>query len=329
MSTSLRVPIIPAAFFGMVLGLAGLGNSWRAATVVWQQPAFVSEAICWLAVAVWAILILLYIAKWATARDGALKELSHPVQCCFIGLIGVATMLVAGCLLPYSRLAAEFLFAVGAAYTLLFAIWRTGGLWQGDRQEAATTPVLYLPAVAGSFVTATVSAAFGHPDWGQFFFGAGLFTWLSLESVLVHRLFVAPPMPPALRPTLGIQLAPAPVGAIAYIAVGYGPPDILAHALIGYGILQALILLRLLPWILEDGLTPAHWAFTFGATALAAAPLRLIARNDTGPISTLAPILFVAANIIVFLAAAGTIYLLVTRRMPVDWASIRARTPVQ
>jgi tellurite resistance protein len=31
MSTSFKPPIIPASFFGMVLGLAGLGNAWRAA----------------------------------------------------------------------------------------------------------------------------------------------------------------------------------------------------------------------------------------------------------------------------------------------------------
>src|SRR5258708_7184042 len=38
------------------------------------------------------------------------KTVAHPVQCCFIGLIGVATMLVAGGILPFSRSIAEILF---------------------------------------------------------------------------------------------------------------------------------------------------------------------------------------------------------------------------
>jgi len=41
MTSRFKPPIIPAAFFGIVLGLAGLGNAWRAAHRVWQAPAFV------------------------------------------------------------------------------------------------------------------------------------------------------------------------------------------------------------------------------------------------------------------------------------------------
>jgi hypothetical protein len=43
---------------------------------------------------------------------------------------------------------------------------------------------------------------------------------------------------------LGIQLAPAPVGAVAYLSVTQGPPDVFAHALIGYGVLGMACHLR-------------------------------------------------------------------------------------
>lgn len=320
--SSLRFPIIPASFFGMVLGLSGLGACWRLAAQVWRLPGAIGEAIIILAVAVWAILVLLYAMKWALARDDVLKEAAHPVQCCFIGLVGVATMLAALGLLPYAGPAAIVLFTAGSLYTLVFAIWRMGGLWQGDRPDTTNTPVLYLPAVAGSFVTTAGLGAIGHAEWGQYFFGAGLFTWLGIESVLLHRFFNAAPLPPAMRPTLGIQLAPAPVGAVAYLSITQGPPDVFAHALIGYGILQALILLRLSRWIAEEGFTPGYWAFTFGATALAAAPLRLIARGDDGAIVALAPVLFMAANIIVVLVAAATVRRLVAGKLPVGWAHL-------
>jgi tellurite resistance protein len=150
-------------------------------------------------------------------------------------------MIVAVGILPYSRLVAEVLLVSGAAFTFGFAIWRTGGLWFGERDHTATTPVLYLPTAAGSFVSAAACAIFGHADWGQLAFGAGLFSWLAIESVLIHRLLTEESLPEALRPTLGIQLAPAPVGADAYLNLTSGPPDIFAHALIGYGLLQALV----------------------------------------------------------------------------------------
>jgi hypothetical protein len=66
---------------------------------------------------------------------------------------------------------------------------------------------------------------------------------------------------------LGIQLAPATVGALAYLSVSEGPPDMVVYALIGYGLLQLLLLVRLLPWILEQPVSAGYWGFTFGLTS--------------------------------------------------------------
>jgi tellurite resistance protein len=127
----------------------------------------------------------------------------------------------------------------------------------GERKPEATTPILYIPTVAGCLITGSGSAALGYADWGQLAFGAGVFAWLAIESVLLHRLYTATSLPPALRPTLGIQLAPPTVAAVAYLNVGSGAPDIFAHALVGYALLRALILIRLWPWLREAGPTLA------------------------------------------------------------------------
>src|SRR5258706_6140404 len=158
---------MPVSFFGIVLGLAGLGGAWRVAARVWELPAVIGEALMLAAGIAWVLALAAYAAKWVYAREEALRELEHPVQCCFIGLIGVATMLVAIAVLPYSRLAAQIVFAVGAAFTLAFAVWRTGILWRGARGPATPTPALYLPSVPGAFVTATAAAALRHRHWGQ------------------------------------------------------------------------------------------------------------------------------------------------------------------
>ena len=194
-------------------------------------------------------------------------------------------------------------------FTLAFAVWRTGGLWNGGRDAGASTPVLYLPTVAGSFVTGTLAGALGWTDWGQLAFGAGLFSWLAIESVLINRLLTAPALPDALKPTLGIQLAPAPVAALSYLSVTSGPPDIVVHALLGYGLLQALVLVRLSRWIWTGAFTPSYWAFTFGATALSTVPLRLMQHGDGGAVATLAPLLFFTANLVVISVAIATLWL--------------------
>jgi tellurite resistance protein len=306
---------MPASYFGIVLGLAGLGSAWRAASRAWQLPAFIAEWIYVGATVVWALLVILYMLKSILAPAKLAEEAAHPVQCCFIGLAGVATMLIAGGLVPHYRLSADIVFVVGCTFTLVFAVWRTGGLWQGERDHAATTAVLYLPTVAGSFVSAIVVSAIGYPDWGQFAFGAGIFSWLAVESVLLNQLLTGPTKAVPLRPTLGIQLAPAPVGAVAYIAIGGGVPDIFVHALIGYGVLQLLVMARLSHWIAQAGAVPGLWAFSFGATAIATAPVQLIARGDHGAVSVLGPLLFVTANVVVASLTVMTLFLLFSGRM--------------
>lgn len=310
-----RLPQIPASFFGIVLGLAGLANIWRLAHALWGLPVLIGEALFAITGIVWLVVVGLYAAKWVLFSDIAKAEADHPVQCCFIGLAGVATLLIAQGILPYSHAAALAIFSLGASFTLAFALWRTGLILRGERDIGATTPVLYLPSVAGGFVTATTAALLGAPDWGQLAFGAALFSWLAIESVLLHRLYTGPTMPAPLRPTLGIQLAPPAVGAVAYLAVGGGTPDIFAHALIGYGLLQALLMARMLPWIFEQGFSMGYWAFTFGATALAAATMRLASHGDQGAIEALAPLLFAAANFVVMAIAAGTIMLAINGRL--------------
>lgn len=309
------IPIVPAGFFGMVLGLAGLGGTWRAAHQAWQLPSMVGETLMLLATMVWAVLLVLYVLKWFVAREAILEEIAHPVQCCFIGLVGVATMLIAGAAVPYSRLLALILFFGGGGFTLIFAIWRTGGLWRGDRDLATTTPVLYLPTVAGSFVAGIVSSSLGFHDWGQFMFGMGLFSWLAVESILLNRMFNSPSMTSKLRPTLGIQLAPPAVGAVTLISVMPDVPGIFMHMMIGYGVLQCLVLLRLLPWILEEPFTASYWAFTFGATAIATAPIRLLSQGDHGAVAVLAPVLFLFANVVVGAVALGTVWRLAQGRL--------------
>jgi tellurite resistance protein len=309
------LPNVPASFFGIVLGLAGLGNALRAATAAWHLPAAIGEALIAVATVVRAILTVLYGLKWVFRRQDATIKVLHPIQCCFIGRGSVSTMLIALAVLPYSRPLALVLFGAGGLFTLNFAVWRTGLLWQGGREPATTAPVLYLPTLTAGFIGAAAAAAFGYPAWGQFAFGAPLLAWLAIECVLPHRAYTLPEMPIALRPTLGIQLAPPAVGAVAYYAVNRGHAEVVVNALLGYGVLQALILLRLLPWLMKQPFTASYWAYTFAATALTTIPLRMIAHGQTGPATQIAQVLFLAANVVIALSALATIRLLLKGRL--------------
>lgn len=303
-------PVVPASFFGIPLGILALGLLWRSAADVWPVPSAIGEGLIAFGALVWCAVAAFWAAKWLYARKDAADELEHPVQCCFVGLAGVTALLISIGAAPHLRVAAMLFAALGGVWVLGFALWRTGRLWMGGRDHGATTPVLYLPMVAGGFVAASALAALGQPDAGQFAFGAAFFSWLAIESVLVHRLYTLPEMAPPLRLTLGIQLAPPAVAAVAYLNVGGGQPDFVAHALIGYALVQGLILLRLWPWLSAAGASPAWWAFSFGLAALPTAAVKLVAHGERGFVSVLAPVLTLLGTAAILAIGVMTLVLL-------------------
>lgn len=289
---------VPASYFSMVLGLTGLGNGWRVASRLWGFPTWIGESVMAVAVTVWAVLLVRFAIKWIAAREEALAEAAHPILCCFIALVPVATMLAGIGVLPHAHGVGTALILLGAAASLLFGLWRHGGQWRGGRDPKTTTPVLYLPTVGANLVSAIALSALGWPSWGQLFFGAGVLAWIVQESIILGRLLTVDPLPAALRPTVGIQMAPPAVALLAYAAVTVGPPDLIARMLLGYAIVQALMVLRLMPWIRQP-FTLSYWGFTFGATAISTGTMRFAERSHDPVFTTLAPVLFTMSNLVI------------------------------
>ncbi|BDL37734.1 dicarboxylate transporter/tellurite-resistance protein TehA [Methylorubrum sp. GM97] len=298
----------------MVLGLCGLGNGWRAAARLGLAPAWIGEALSLLGVAVWAAWLALYASRWLNDRKTVLFEARDPTSSFFASLAPVATMIASVGLAPHWPDVAWVMALAGLAGATLSAVWGVGGLWMGDRAFEATTPILYMPTVGGGFVAAITCAAFGMKEVGLLFFGAGLLSWLTLESVVIHRLILQT-LPVPLRASLGLHLAPPAVACVAYLAVTDGPPDQLAQILFGYALLHALVMVRLVPWLRQQPFSPAAWAYTFGVSALPLAALRLTERGLEGPSASLAVPLFVTANLIIGWIALRTLGLLLRGKL--------------
>ncbi len=95
--------------------------------------------------------------------------------------------------------------------------------------------------------------------------GTQNFTALTLQHDIICQI----------TPSLGIQLAPALVGSSAWLNLNGGECDTLVMVLFGYGLLQFLILLRLMPWYLSQPFNVSFWGFSFGLSAMAATGLHL------------------------------------------------------
>lgn len=289
---------LPASFFGVVLGLSGLGQAWRVAVQLWGMPTAIGEGVLLVATLVWAGLLAMYV--WQAIRHPEIvrSEFQHPVQGSTPALLAVSTLLIVLAVLPYSKTLAWGLAVAGIVWHLVFALWHTGALWQGGRDTLDTAPTLYLPTVAGNFTSAAALGGLGHPDWGWLFLGAGIFSWLALESLIIQRLWRPQALPAAQRPLLGIQFAPPVVCAMAWLMLDPGSADRWLLMLWGYGLFQLLLGIRLGSWLGAQPFSPSYWAYTFGVAAATICALKL-ALAGVSSAQVLAMPVFVGANLFI------------------------------
>lgn len=310
-----RVLNLPAGYYGMVLGTIGMGFAWRYASTIWPVPHWPGEMLVLLAMTIWLLLTVAFITRAVRFPGSVLAEMRHPVMSSFVSLFPATTMLVAIGFVPWYRPLALALFSVGVVVQLSYAAWQSAGLWRGKHPEEATTPGLYLPTVANNFISAMACGALGFHDAGLVFLGAGVFSWLSLEPVILQRLRSAGELPAPMRSSLGIQLAPALVACSAWLSVNGGEADTFAKMLFGYGLLQLLFTLRLMPWYLSQPFNASFWSFSFGVSALATTGLHLGQSSPSGFFHAIAIPLFIFTNAIIALLLVRTFILLMQGKL--------------
>jgi tellurite resistance protein len=296
---------VPASFFSMALGLAGLAAAWRAAVRAYGASPWIADALLAVSAALWIALLAAQVVKAAAAPGRLRSELEHPVEGSLAALAPASLLLLAAGLSVHFRQLAAVLFWVGAAGQLALGVWVVGRWFTTAVEPRLVTPALYLPSAAGSFLAAVAAAAVGSADVGWLFFGAGLVAWLLVGATLLGRYLSAGELPPALRPLLGIELAPPALGLLAWQALDGAGPDAPSRTLLGFSLFVALVLLRL-AGRLRGAFTPALWSFGFPLAALSTATLRLAAAAPASAGASLALPLFVVANGVIAVIAFRT-----------------------
>ena len=296
---------LPTGYFGIPLGLAALSLAWLHLENHFPVARTISDVIGIIASAIWILFILIYAYKLRYYSDEIRSEYHCPVRFSFIALIPITTMLIGDITYRWTPWLAEVMIWLGTIGQLLFSSLRISELWQGGVfEQKSTRPPFYLPAVAANFTSASSLALLGYHDLGYLFFGAGLIAWIIFEPVLLQHLRISSLEPP-FRATMGIILAPAVVGAAAYLSLNKGEIDTFVKILWGYGFLQLFFLLRLLPWIMEKGLNIGLWGFSFGLASMANSSIAFFHGDVLQGISIFA---FVFSNLMIGLLVLMTIY---------------------
>ncbi len=304
--------------FAIPLGVLGLAGAWRRlAALDLATAASVADALAWLALALLALLLLLWAARLALHPDVLKQEWEHPVQGALSALLPVTTLfgLTHLVVLWPASAAAGLPVALAALVLLGLQAWQVvAKLSTGRIPGELITPALYLPTVAGGFIGALALAALGLPGWAALLFGMGAGSWALLEMRILNRLF-AGPLPPPLRPTLGVEMAPAAVGTLTLATLWPElPADVLVVCL---GVASGPVLAVLTRWRYWTAVpfSAGFWSFSFPLAAMAGATVEAVRRGDWPPSVAIAAVA-IASAVIAFLAVRTVNLLLRGRLLP-------------
>jgi len=291
--------------FGIPLGLMGLAGAWRrlvALGITAGNP--ISLCLVGAALVLLCLLSLLWCVKLVRYPQAARQEWQHPVLGALLALAPISVLLAITFLAPaFSALGAVWVALTAAAFVVQGLLgWQiVTRLSSGQIPPELITPALYVPTVAGGLVGAMALQALGQAGLAALLLGLGVGAWGLLEVRVLRRLFGGP-LPEALRPTIGIEIAPAAVGALALATVWPGLP---AEALlVCVGVASAPLLAVLTRWRYWTAVpfSAGFWSFSFPLAAMAGATVEAVQRGGGPPAVALIAVLTVSA-VIAFLAA--------------------------
>jgi tellurite resistance protein len=265
-NTQGRVLFLKPNLFAVCFGLAGLSQAWTTLMRLVNGPDWPGNALWILTALVWLITVLGYLGNVAEQHRWR-QELSDQTMAPFISLIFIVPMQLAVPLAEQARGAGEVVFGCAATLTVLFGAWITGDWIARNGEIQRWHPGYYLPSAAGGLIAGGASAALGFTTLSHVLFGLGVGSYLLLGSIIGQRLFVVPELPPALLPTIAIELAPPVVAVDSWFAINGGRVDTTAAVISGFAVLMLLAQLRLIPLYRRAPFGPAYWAFSFPAAA--------------------------------------------------------------
>jgi len=298
---------LPVALFGSVMGLSGLALAWRVAHHSLGVSAWIAEAIGALAVGVFLLLAVGYLAKLAMHRDAVLEEFRHPVASNFFGTIVIAILLLSAIVAPYAQAFAQGIWTSGVVLTFALSFVVIGRLLEGKVSAAHAVPAWLIPGVATLDIA--VTGAHMPMAWAAEVnlaaLAVGTVLALVLYALIVGRLVHQEPMAKAMRPSLVVLVAPFAVGHLAYTNV-LGGADAFSALLFYFGL---FIFVVVAPKVFrrEVPFSPGWWAISFPMAALTNAALKYAAARDTLALTAIAVVLLGALTAAIAVLAWRTV----------------------
>ena len=309
---------LPPGLFAIVFGLLGLAGAWRRlAGFEFAHAGLIATALLHVGTSLLELLLLLWMVKFVRFRSDVQRDFVHPVHGAMLSLMSLTVLLSVALWLPiypeYFGIAASITFAALILQGVI--AWRVvSRVATGGMPADMVTPALYLPPVGGGLIGALALNALGSHGWAVLLFGMAIGAWALLELRVLNRLF-AGPLPPPLRPTLGVELASAPVATL--VAVTLWPELPVDVLLIGLGIScgPLIAVLARWRWWTDVPFSAGFWSFSFPIAAFAAVIIETVRRGGW-PMQVAYGAVLVATAVIGYLAVRTLMLLFRGRLLP-------------
>ncbi|MET0349301.1 MAG: C4-dicarboxylate ABC transporter [Rhizobacter sp.] len=314
-SAALPLPAAPAAsirhlpvnLFASVMSLAGLALAWRLGVDAFGLPAGVGEIVGMLSVAVFALLAAAYATKAIRHPEAVAAEFNHPVGGNFFGTVPISLLLLGPVVTPWSPTVGHALWTVGVVAALAVVFSAVSRLLRGGRAPDLALPA-WLIAGVGALDIPVTGASMPMPWAGEANVaaaGIGAVLAVLMLAAIFARLVFHAPLPPALRPSQMILVAPFALGFLAYVNLS-GGVDRFA-SLLFYAALFFFAVAAVKVFGDPAPFAPGWWAIGFPVAALANAALRYAAAHPTMPLKSLAAALLAALTVTVGVLAVRTV----------------------
>lgn len=273
-----RLEHFPVALFSSVMGTAGLAIAWLKAGHLGLAPTEAGVLLRWLASALYAFLLLAYVAKLVRYPAAVQAERAHPLKQNFLPAISIGLILLAVAWAEAAPAVAIWMWGIGAALHLAFTLMAMSSwIHHTHFQITHANPAWFIPVV-GNILVPVVGVGFGPADVSWFFFSIGVVFWLVLLTIVLYRLFFHEPLPVRLTPTLFILLAPPSVGFLSYLALT-DSVDAFARILYFTALFLGLLLASNAARFLRVPFFISAWAYSFPLAALTIATFEMSSRS--------------------------------------------------
>ncbi len=300
-----RLTHLPLALFAAPMGIGGTGLAWRAAVSVLGVPALIGEILLGLTILVWVLVAGLHLVRVVRTPLALMADLAHPVRSAFAGAVTIGLMIISGGLFPYAPTFATGIWLGAIVLHLAIGVWTVRGLLTRPREIAALTPPLLIPLV-GNIIAPVFGVQMGYENLCWVLFGVGGLLWAMIQPLILARIVTGPALPEALKPTLGIFLAPSAAGtiALAQLTHGFGPGPLILLGLAGFIV---AVLATLTPNFARVPFAMSWWGWTFPTGAFATAIVMLAKAHPDLWLLAFAWITLIAASAILILVSLGTL----------------------